>query len=69
VVGDQHPDATLLEEADDALDVQHSDRIDAGEGFVQQDEARPGGQGPRDFAAPPLAAGQLDRRRIGQVGD
>ena len=62
VVGDQDADAALLEKADDLLDLQHSDRVDPGERFIEQDETRVGGQRAGDFDAPSLAAGK--RRRI-----
>src|SRR5438105_8215502 len=41
VIGDQHADAALLEEADDLLDVEHGDGVDTRERLVEQDEARP----------------------------
>src|SRR5258705_12194515 len=54
VVGDEDADAALLEEADDLLDVEHRDRVDAGERLVEQDEARVRGERARDLdAAPP----------------
>ncbi|MFI4929227.1 MAG: LPS export ABC transporter ATP-binding protein, partial [Burkholderiales bacterium] len=37
-------DAAALEKSDDALDLDHRDRIDAGERLVEQDEARLRGQ-------------------------
>ena len=67
VVGDQHADAARLQEADDALDLDHGDRVDAGEWLVQQDEARLRRQRARDLHTPPLAARQGERRRIAQV--
>ena len=69
VVGDQHADAARLEEADDALDLDHRDRVDAGERLVEQDEARLRGQRARDLDAPPLAARQRRRRRVAQLLD
>src|SRR6202008_3174592 len=39
VVGNEDSDAALLEEADDFLDVEHGDRIDAGERLVEKDES------------------------------
>src|SRR5258705_11129553 len=68
VIGDQHADAALLEEADDLLDVEDRDRIDAREWLVEQDEAGPGRERARDLAAPPLAAGKRNPRRIGELG-
>ena len=69
VVGDEHADATPLEKAHDALDLDHRDRVDAGEGLVQQDEARLRGQGTGDLDAAALAARQRQRRRGAQVVD
>jgi hypothetical protein len=69
VVGDQHADGALLEEADDALDVEHRDRVDASEGLVQQDEGGLAAQGARDLQAPALAARERDRRVLAQVRD
>ena len=67
MVGDQHADAARLEESDDALDLDHGDGIDTGEGFVQQDEARLGGQRPRDLDPAALATRQGQRWRIAQL--
>jgi hypothetical protein len=58
VVGDQHADAARLEEGDDALDLDHRDRVDAGKRLVQQDEARLRGQRAGDLDAAALAARQ-----------
>ena len=55
VVGDEHADAARLEKADDALDLDHGDRVHAGEGFVQQDEARLGRQRACDLDAAAFA--------------
>ena len=52
---------------DDALDLDHGDRVDAGERLVQQDEARLRRQRPRDLDAAALAAGQRHCRRIAEV--
>jgi hypothetical protein len=69
VVGDQHADVACLQEADDALDFAHGDRVHAGERFVEQDEARRRRQRARDFHAAALAARQRQRRVVAQVGD
>src|SRR5688572_1641806 len=69
VIGDQYADAARLEKADDLLDVQHDDRIDPRERLVEQDEARLGRERARDLHAPPLAAGEADRRARVQVPD
>jgi hypothetical protein len=48
VVRDEHADSPFLQEPDDLLDVEHGDRIDAGERLVQQDEARVRRESARD---------------------
>ena len=67
VVGDQDADAARFEVADDALDLDHRDRIDTGEWFVEQDEARLGGQRTRDRHAALLADGQAAGRPFGET--
>ncbi len=67
MVGDEHTDAALLEMGDDALDLADRDRIDAGEGFVEQDQARLGGQGTGDLAAAAFTAGQAGAELVGHV--
>ena len=68
VVGDQHAESLLLQPLDDVLDLRDRDRVDADERLVEEEEARPGGQRPRDLDAPPLAARELGPRAIGQRG-
>ena len=58
VIGDQDADAAFLQEADDALDFDHGDRIDAGKWFIQQDEARIGRQCAGDFDPTAFTAGE-----------
>src|SRR5437867_12183618 len=65
----EHPDAALLEEPYDALDVEHRDRVDAGEGLVEQDERGAGAERARDLQPPPLASRQRDRGVLAQVRD
>src|SRR5260370_34405243 len=69
VIGDQHADAAFLEEPDDALNVEHGDRVDAGERLVEQDEGRLGGEGARDLEAAALAARERDRGVLAQLRD
>src|SRR6185295_18754082 len=69
VVGDQHADAALLEIADDALDVEHGDGVDARERLVEQDESGLGPQRARNFEAPTLAAGERQGGVLAQVGN
>src|SRR6185437_7783412 len=67
VVGDQHTDAALLEMGDDALDFADRDRVDTGEGFVEQDQARFGGQCTGDLAATALTTGQAGAELFGNM--
>src|SRR3546814_15290211 len=69
VVGDQHADAAVLEVADDALDLPDRDRIDAGEGLVEQHQARIGGQGAGDLDPAPLAPRQAGAALPGTEAD
>src|SRR5258705_10221000 len=49
VVRDEDADAAFLEKADDFLNVEYRDRIDAREGFIEQYEARARREGLRDL--------------------
>src|SRR5205823_3692120 len=69
VIGNQHANAAFLEEADDLLNVEDGDRIDAGERLVEQNEARPCGKRTGDLDPSSLAAGQRDGRRFGEMRD
>src|SRR6185503_2068194 len=69
VVGDEHADSAVPEVGDDLLDVDDGDGVDAGEGLVEQDEGRVGGQGAADLQAPPLSAGKRVGGLAGDVGD
>ena len=60
MVGDQYGLAEFfLEAADLALEVFDRDRIDAGEGFVEQDQLGAGDQGAGDLKFAFLAAGAV----------
>jgi hypothetical protein len=59
VVSDEHTDLALFQEADDFLDVEHGYGVDAGEWFIEQNEAWLRGESPRDFHATALAATRL----------
>ncbi len=63
VIGHQNADPGVLQIENDALQLQHLDRIDAGERLVQQQKTRLDHQRARDLHAPPLAA----RKRIALV--
>ena len=58
VVGDQHADAAILQMAHQLADVVDGDRIDAGEGLVEQNVGRMGRERAGDLDAAPLAARQ-----------
>ena len=58
VIGDQYADAALFQKTYDALNLDDSNRIDAGKGLIKQYEARIGGQRTCNFYAPSFAAGQ-----------
>src|SRR5262245_15832649 len=58
VIRDHDPDPTLAQLPDDLLDVDHGDRVDAGERLVQQHEARVEHERAGDLDAPSLAAGE-----------
>ena len=68
VVGDQHADAALLQPGHDLLDVPDRDRIDAGEGLVEQEVAGTGHERPRDLEPPPLTARQGVGLVLGEPG-
>src|SRR5258707_7244076 len=65
----EHADAALLEEPNDALDVEHRDRVDPGKGLVEQDEGRLGAERAGYFQAAPLAAGERQRGVLAQMRD
>src|SRR5690606_608798 len=69
VVGDQHADVAVLQEVHDTLDLDHGNRVDAGEGFVQQDEARIGGECAGDLDAAALTARERDGGVAADVAD
>src|SRR5581483_7641856 len=69
VVGDQHADLPLLQKPDDALNVQHRDRIYAGKRLVEQDEAWMRRQCTRNFYPPTLPTRQAYRGAVAQMSD
>ena len=69
VVGNEYADAARFEEVDDFLDVDDGNGVDAGEGFVQEDEARLHGEYAGDFDASAFAAGQGRGGVVAQVAD
>src|SRR5258708_30556005 len=69
VVRDQDADAAFLEKADDFLNVEYRDRIDARKGFIEQYEARARREGPGDLDAAALSARQRQRGRLPQMRD
>ena len=69
VIGDEYADAAVAQEGDDGLDVDDGDRVDAGEGLVEQHEARLGGQRTGDLDAPAFATREAHSGCIGEVAD
>src|SRR6185503_19717270 len=51
-------DAAFFQEPNDPLDVEHRDRVDAGERLVEQDEGRAGAERARDLQPAALAPRQ-----------
>ena len=58
MVGNQDADSHLLQVRDDFLDVENSDRIDAGKRLIEKDERRLQNQGAGNLDPSTLAAGQ-----------
>src|SRR5437016_8414126 len=69
MVRDEDADAAFLEKADDFLNVEYRDRVDAREGFIEQYEARTRRERPGDLDAATLAAGQGQSGRLPQMRD
>src|ERR1700735_2830291 len=69
MVSDQYADTPGREFTDDALDIEHRDRVDAGKGLIQKDEARVRGQRPGDLDAASLPAGQRQPRAVAHMTD
>src|SRR5215212_5929817 len=69
MIGDQNADIARAQMADDALDVEHRDRVDAGEGLVQQHELWLRGKRPRDLHPTPLAARQALAEAVADMPD
>src|SRR5262249_11204211 len=67
VIGDEYADAALLEKPDDLLDIEHGDRVYAGEGLVEQYERGARRERTRDLDATPLAARQRQSGRLPQA--
>src|SRR5690606_15767371 len=69
VVGDQYTDAFGFQVLDDLFDVAHRDGVDAGEGFVEQDELGCAGQRAGDLHPAPFATGQAHAEAVADMGD
>ena len=67
MVGDQHADTALGQKLDDALNVNHGNRVNAGEGLVKQYETRVGRQRTGDFHAAALTSRQGGRGALQNV--
>ena len=60
MVGDEDADTALLEGEDHLLDIGDGDGVNAGEGFVHEEEFRLGNEGAGDFEAAAFAAGERE---------
>src|ERR1700681_1900602 len=60
VIGNEYADSPLFQMPHQLLDVADRDRVDAGEGLVEQHEGGTRRKRPRDLHAPPLAARERD---------
>src|SRR6266436_9384826 len=69
MVSDQDPDAAMRQLADDALDIQHGQRIHARKRLIQEHEPRLGRQGAGDLDAPPLPARERQAENSAHVAD
>ncbi len=69
LIGQQYADAAFFEVEDHPAYAGDCQRIDAGEGFVEEDEGRFEGERPGDFTSPPFAAGERGRAGIPQSRD
>src|ERR1700704_2217784 len=69
VVRNEDADAAFLEETDNFLYVEHRDRVDTGEGLVEQYEAGARRESARDLDAAALAAGEGEGGGLSQMCD
>src|ERR1035437_6140985 len=68
IVGrDEHADLGGREVPDHLLKVEHGNRVDAGERFVQEHEARRQGEGAGDLESAPFASRERVGHRVGEV--
>src|SRR5256885_13771089 len=69
MVSDQDADAAVRQLADDALDIEHGQRIHARKRLVQEHEARLGRERAGDLDAPPLPARERHAEGSAHVAD
>src|SRR6185295_3038069 len=69
VIGDQNTNTAILEVGHESSYFSDCDRIDPGEGLIEQYKVRSRGQCPRDLNPAPLAAGKRRGRSFPQMGD
>src|SRR6267143_4047841 len=69
MVSDQDADAAMRQLADNALDIQHGQRIHARKRLIQKHEPRLGRQGAGDLDAPPLPARERQAESSAHVAD
>jgi hypothetical protein len=69
MIGYQYAYPALAQVSDDALNVEDRNRIDSGEGFVEQDEFGFGCERTGDFDSPALATGKAYADAVAHVPD
>src|SRR5256886_7825787 len=69
MVSDQDADAAVRQLADDALDIEHGQRIHARKRLIQEHEARLGRERAGDLDAPPLPARERHAEGSAHVAD
>src|SRR5262245_54222591 len=69
MIGDEDADIARRQVTDDALDIEHGDRIDAGEWLIEQHELRLCGKCPCNFHTATFAARQALPEAVPDVAD
>src|SRR2546421_2122962 len=67
VIADEDAEPPLAQFPDQPLQLVHGDGVDAGEGLVEEEEARLGEQRPRDLRPTPLPSRELLAQRVGHA--
>jgi hypothetical protein len=67
VVGDQDPEVAIAQASDQRLDLLDGDRVDAGEGLVEQEDRRIARERARDLEPAALASRERVRQVVAEV--